>query len=170
MTGTLRKCGKIQCDRDKPFKEWISYKWYIRIQFVPHRKHVASPIQRPADSCCLKGKKIAIYLWEPYESQKIHSVSRIHRFCVTTAGVYRKHCVLKWLMHTATYDSKVNEALPSKSPSISRYLSKDRLVERRETTKNLRVKIYDLASKIQNEYLMLFNLLKPSGNYIYHPL
>jgi hypothetical protein len=30
-----------------PFKDWISSKYYIKIQFVPRRKHITSPLQRP---------------------------------------------------------------------------------------------------------------------------
>jgi hypothetical protein len=31
----------------QPLKEWISSKYYIKIQSVPHRKHITSPLQRP---------------------------------------------------------------------------------------------------------------------------
>jgi hypothetical protein len=37
------KCGVIT----QPFKDWISSQFYIKIQFVPHRKHITSRLQSP---------------------------------------------------------------------------------------------------------------------------
>jgi hypothetical protein len=41
----------------------IFSQFYIKIQFLPHRRHITSPLQRPDVSCCL-GKK-SMLLWEP---------------------------------------------------------------------------------------------------------
>jgi hypothetical protein len=38
------------------FKEWFSSKYYVRTQFVPHRKHITSPLLRPT-SYCSSGKQ-----------------------------------------------------------------------------------------------------------------
>jgi hypothetical protein len=42
------------------FKDFFFSKYYIRIQSVPHRKHITSPLQSPTGYCCLGKQSLFI--------------------------------------------------------------------------------------------------------------
>jgi hypothetical protein len=50
----------------------------VRIQFLPHRKHITSPLQSPTGECCL-GKQ-SLFVVGTIQNTQIHSVGRMKNF------------------------------------------------------------------------------------------
>jgi hypothetical protein len=61
-----------------PFKDWIHSKYYINIQVEPHRKHITTPLQRPAGYYCL-GRQ-SLFIVRIIRNTKIHSVGGMQSF------------------------------------------------------------------------------------------
>jgi hypothetical protein len=72
---------------DNVERKTSKYSEYTRIYFVPHRKYVTSPLQRPTVQCCL-GKKSLFAVRTTWNTQ-IHCVGRMQSISMLKRVVYR---------------------------------------------------------------------------------
>jgi hypothetical protein len=75
-------------------KQWISSKLYIKLQSVPHRKHITSPLQSTTGKCCL-GKQ-SLFVVRTIRNTQIHCVGRMKSYInVRATGIYNYQCSSK---------------------------------------------------------------------------